>query len=48
MATNERKTDATLEMAAKRPTISLDTWAVIFALVAAALIRAGAIKYIPW
>ena len=48
MATNERKTDATLELAAKRPTISLDTWAVIFALVAGALIRAGVIKHIPW
>jgi hypothetical protein len=28
--------------------ISLDTWAVVTALVAALLIRLGAIKTIPW
>ena len=48
MLANENKTDATLEAVTKRPKISLDTWAVIFALVAGALIRAGAIKHIPW
>jgi len=48
MASDENKTDVALEAAAKRPRISLDTWAVIFALVAGALIRAGVIKHIPW
>jgi hypothetical protein len=48
MSANENNTDATVEAAAKRPVISLDTWAVIFALVAGALIRAGVIKHIPW
>ncbi|MGA2422038.1 MAG: hypothetical protein ABSG69_18345 [Candidatus Acidiferrum sp.] len=48
MPLKENKTDATLEAAAKRPINSLDTWAVIFALVAGALIRAGVIKHIPW
>jgi hypothetical protein len=48
MTTNEKTTDATLGLAAKRPKISLDTWAVIFALAAAALIRSGVIKHIPW
>ena len=28
--------------------ISLDTWAVLIALLAAALIRAGAIPHVPW
>jgi len=30
------------------PKISLDTWAVILALVAAALIRFGVIPKVPW
>jgi hypothetical protein len=28
--------------------LSLDTWAVLVALVAALLIRAGVFKHIPW
>jgi hypothetical protein len=48
MATTENKTDTKLEVATKRPRISLDTWAVIFALVAALLIRTGVLKHIPW
>ena len=28
--------------------ISLDTWAVIFALLLAVLVRLGALKHIPW
>jgi hypothetical protein len=48
MATNEKNHQATLEVVEKRPKISLDTWAVIFALVAAALIRAGVLKHVPW
>jgi hypothetical protein len=34
--------------APKQRKISLDTWAVLFALAAAALIRSGVIKHIPW
>ena len=30
------------------PKLSLDTWAVLLALFAAALIRLGAIQHIPW
>jgi len=30
------------------PTISLDTWAVLFALLAAALIRFDVIPHVPW
>ncbi len=48
MAANQNAVDTKLAAAAKRPRISLDTWAVIFALVAALLIRAGVIKHIPW
>ena len=48
MSTNENKTDATQEVAARRPKLSLDTWAVLFALAAATLIRSGVIKHIPW
>jgi hypothetical protein len=33
---------------ATAPAISLDTWAVFLALLAAALIRAGVIHRIPW
>jgi len=29
-------------------TFSLDTWAVIFALLLAVLVRLGALKHIPW
>jgi hypothetical protein len=39
---------ATLELATGCAKLSLDTWAVIFALTAAALIRAGIVKHIPW
>jgi hypothetical protein len=28
--------------------LSLDTWAVLLALVAALLVRAGVFKHIPW
>jgi hypothetical protein len=28
--------------------LSLDTWAVLLALVAALLIRAGVFKHVPW
>ena len=31
-----------------KPRISIDTWAVIIALSAVALIRAGILKAIPW
>ncbi len=36
--------------AATKPTlkISLDTWAVLLALAAAALIRLGLIPHVPW
>ena len=30
------------------PKLSLDTWAVLLALFASALIRLGAIQHIPW
>jgi hypothetical protein len=37
------------QTSAKRiPRISLDTWAVLLALLAAALIRSGAIAHVPW
>jgi hypothetical protein len=32
----------------KRGGLSLDTWAVLAAFLAALLIRAGVIKHIPW
>ena len=32
----------------ERAKISLDTWAVVFALLAALLIRTGVLKHIPW
>lgn len=32
----------------KRSGLSLDTWAVLAAFLAALLIRTGAIKHIPW
>ena len=31
-----------------KPRLSVDTWAVIIALVAVALIRTGILKAIPW
>jgi hypothetical protein len=34
--------------AANRWKLSLDTWAVVLALAAALLIRAGVFKHIPW
>ena len=30
------------------PRLTLDTWAVLFALVAAVLIRFGVIPHVPW
>jgi hypothetical protein len=30
------------------PRLSLDTWAVLIALLAAALIRFGLIRHVPW
>jgi hypothetical protein len=37
------------ESAAKSiPRLSLDTWAVLLALAAAALIRLGVIPHVPW
>lgn len=37
------------DAAAKKPKgISLDTWAVLLALVLAALVRAGVFKHVPW
>jgi hypothetical protein len=35
-------------VAKSAPSISLDTWAVIFALLAAILIRTGLIHRVPW
>jgi hypothetical protein len=35
-------------VAAPPKRISLDTWAVLFALAAALLIRTGLLKHIPW
>jgi hypothetical protein len=32
----------------KRRLISLDGWAVLFALLAALLVRAGVVKHVPW
>jgi hypothetical protein len=31
-----------------RPSLSLDTWAVITSFVLALLVRVGALKHIPW
>jgi hypothetical protein len=36
------------DAAAKNWLLSLDTWAVIAALLAALLVRGGVIKHIPW
>jgi hypothetical protein len=43
--------DATLEKKSEQPStkkISLDTWAVLAAFVAALLIRFGVVKHVPW
>ena len=32
----------------KRPRVSLDTWAVVFSLVAALLIKFGILRHVPW
>ena len=37
------------ELQVKKPwRLSLDSWAVVVALVAALLVRAGVFKHIPW
>jgi hypothetical protein len=37
------------EVQVKKPwRLSLDSWAVVIALLAALLVRAGAFKHIPW
>jgi len=41
-------TEANSAAPAKRRLFSLDGWAVLFALLAALLIRAGVVKHIPW
>jgi hypothetical protein len=41
-------TNATTLVPQKSPRISLDTWAVVAALLAALLIRAGVLNRIPW
>ena len=41
-------TDERVATAGSRWKLSLDTWAVILALAAALLIRAGVFKHIPW
>lgn len=33
---------------AKKPLLSLDTWAVLFALALTALVRLGVLKHISW
>lgn len=33
---------------ARKPLLSLDTWAVLFALTLAALVRSGVLKHISW
>jgi hypothetical protein len=43
--------DATLEKKSEKSSttkISLDTWAVLAAFIAALLIRFGVVKHIPW
>jgi len=35
-------------VAGKTKRLSLDTWAVLLALVLAALVRAGVFKHVPW
>ncbi len=48
MAVNQNEVDAKTGTVPKRSRFSLDTWAVIFALVVALLVRFGVIKHIPW
>jgi len=40
--------EANAVKAGHRWKLSLDTWAVVVALVAALLVRAGVFKHIPW
>ncbi len=47
MSANENQVSAAPEIT-KRSKISMDTWAVLFALAAATLIRSGLIKSVPW
>jgi hypothetical protein len=48
MAVNQNEVDTKTGTVSKRARFSLDTWAVVFALVAALLVRFGVIKHIPW
>jgi hypothetical protein len=48
MSTTESVQNEPASATGKRPKISLDTWAVVFALLAALLIRTGVLKHIPW
>lgn len=41
-------TAANTEATAKRRLFSLDGWAVFLALLAALLVRMGALKHVPW
>jgi len=41
-------TEANAGKTESRWKLSLDTWAVVVALVAALLVRAGVFKHIPW
>jgi len=41
-------TEATAARTASRWKLSLDSWAVLVALLAALLIRAGIFKHVPW
>ena len=38
----------TPNLSAKRWNLSLDTWAVLLAVLAALLIRVGVLKHVPW
>jgi hypothetical protein len=50
--TNENKGEPmstkTQPLAPKKKWLSLDTWAVLIALAAALLIRAGVLTHVPW
>jgi hypothetical protein len=48
MSTTESVKNEPASPTGKRAKISLDTWAVVFALLAALLIRTGVLKHIPW
>lgn len=41
-------TEASEAKAGKRGRLSLDTWAVLLAFLAALLVRAGVFKHVPW